>query len=105
VNRAELQQLAEARILDAEALLDASRWSAAYYLTGYAVECGLKACVLAHIEKTGIIFKDRKYLRNLANCWTHDLSVLVDLAGLKQEFGEARGVSSALDANWDITSN
>ncbi len=29
---------------DAEVLLDAGQWSGAYYLAGYAVECGLKAC-------------------------------------------------------------
>ncbi len=39
VNRAELQQLAEDRILDAQALLAVNRWSGAYYLAGYAVEC------------------------------------------------------------------
>jgi len=45
VNKVEWRALAEARVLDAEALLAASRWPAAYYLIGYAVECGLKACV------------------------------------------------------------
>jgi len=53
VNRAELRQLAEDRILDAEHLLAAGRWSGAYYLAGYAVECGLKACIMARVESTG----------------------------------------------------
>lgn len=60
MNRIELQQLASDRILDAEALLAARRWSGAYYLGGYAVECGLKSCVLAYVERTGIIFQNRK---------------------------------------------
>jgi HEPN domain-containing protein len=72
VNRAELQRLANERIADAKALLAARRWSAAYYLAGYAVECGLKACVLAFVERTGVIFEDRKYAEK---CWTHDLRV------------------------------
>jgi HEPN domain-containing protein len=44
MNRRDLQLLSEARVDDAESLLEAGRWSAAYYLLGYAVECGLKAC-------------------------------------------------------------
>jgi HEPN domain-containing protein len=40
-----LQQLADDRVLDAEALLNAGRWSGAYYVSGYAVECALKACI------------------------------------------------------------
>jgi hypothetical protein len=42
VNKDELRQLAQDRILDAKALLAARRWSGAYYLAGYAVECALK---------------------------------------------------------------
>jgi hypothetical protein len=37
LNRAELRQLAEDRVLDARALLKEGRWSGAYYLAGYAV--------------------------------------------------------------------
>ena len=33
-------------------LLDAGRYPAAYYLVGYAVECGLKACVAKTWLKT-----------------------------------------------------
>jgi hypothetical protein len=45
VNRTQLQQLAEERVRDAEALLNAGQWSGAYYLAGYAVEFALKACI------------------------------------------------------------
>jgi len=45
MNRQDLQQLAEDRLLDAQALLDAGRWSAAYYPAGHAVECALEARV------------------------------------------------------------
>jgi HEPN domain-containing protein len=43
VNRQEARQLADEWVVDAKLLLDAGRWHAAYYLAGYAVECGLKA--------------------------------------------------------------
>jgi hypothetical protein len=93
VNRAELRQLAEDRALDAGALLAASRWSGAYYLAGYAVECGLKACILAYVEATGAIFQDKKFAEK---CWTHDLDVLLGLANLKTALGVDAAANLAL---------
>ena len=52
MNRTNLQRLAEERARDAELLLEGGQWSGAFYLAGYAVECGLKSCVLARIERT-----------------------------------------------------
>ncbi len=43
MDREQLEQLAELRLEDAEALIASGRWAAAYYLLGYAVECALKA--------------------------------------------------------------
>ena len=80
LNRVQLQQLAEDRTLDSQSLLAAGRWSAAYYLIGYAVECGLKACVLNHIVNSGVVFQDRKYAER---CWTHRPEELVKLANLE----------------------
>jgi len=42
MNRADFQQLADERISEAAVLLAASKFSGAYYLAGYAVECALK---------------------------------------------------------------
>jgi HEPN domain-containing protein len=97
VNRGELQQLAEDRVHDAAALLSAGRWSAAYYLAGYAVECGLKACIMAHVERTGIIFEDKKYGEK---CWTHDLDVLATLAGIEAALKTDSEGNVALTDNW-----
>lgn len=84
-------------MLEAQALLNAGYWSGAYYLIGYAVECGLKACVLAHVEKTGVIFQERKFSDR---CWTHDLEELVKLAGLERDRGVDISKNSALGVNW-----
>lgn len=100
MNRVELRQLAEDRILDAGILLAAGRWSGAYYLAGYAVECGLKACVLAHIEATGAIFQDKKYAEK---CWTHDLEVLKELANLTPAMAVDAAANPALSGNWGVT--
>jgi HEPN domain-containing protein len=97
VNRAELQQLAEDRIFDAEALLANGRWSGAYYLAGYAVECGLKSCVLSHILNTGAIFLDRKFSEK---CWTHSLEGLLKLAGLEAFLGIDVAANPTLGLNW-----
>ncbi len=102
MSRAELQQLAEDRILDAQALLAVQRWSGAYHLAGYAVECGLKSCILAHLDRTGILFKDRNYLKLLADCWTHELDKLVGIAGLTAELGVACGANPGLAGYWGV---
>jgi HEPN domain-containing protein len=99
VNRAELRQLAEDRLIDAQHLLAGGRWSGAYYLAGYAVECGLKACIMAHVESTGAIFQDKKYSEK---CWTHDLEALVALAGLEVVLDADLAANPALDANWTV---
>ena len=98
MTRAEWQQLAEDRILDAGALAAVQRWSAAFYLAGYAVECGLKSCILvrlaAHPE---VIFEDKKFS---PDCWTHDLESLVALADLKAVRNTDAGADPALYTNW-----
>ena len=80
MNRAQWQRLAQERASDAEILLNGGQWAGAYYLAGYAVECGLKSCVLAFVENNpDIVFRDKKYSEK---CWTHDIGNLVALADL-----------------------
>src|SRR6266436_5253645 len=97
VNRAEWRQLAQDRILDAAALLAAGRWSGAFYLAGYAVECGLKACIMAHVQNSGVIFQDKKYAEK---CWTHDLEDLLALANLKPTLDADTAANPVLSGNW-----
>ncbi len=99
MNRTQLQQLSTERIEEAEALLVVGKWSGAYYLAGYALECALKACVLKYIERTGVIFEDKRYGEK---CWTHDLDDLVRLADLTAARGQAIASNAALEQNWDI---
>ncbi len=99
MNRANLQHLSNERVEDARALLATSRWSGAYYLTGYALECALKSCILAHIERTGVIFEDKKFAEQ---CWTHDLELLTKKGGLDANFGVAMGANSQLELNWQV---
>jgi hypothetical protein len=99
VNRQEARQLADEWVADAQLLLNAGRWHAAYYLTGYAVECGLKACVLARIERTGITFQEKRFAEQ---CLTHDLEALMRVADLQAVFGRDLAANPALRTNWGI---
>ena len=99
MNRFESRWLAETRVLEAKALLEAGHWSGTYHLVGYAVEGGLKACVLAHVERSGAIFEDRKFSEK---CWTHDIEELIKVAGLKPELGLELSSNLDLSINWTI---
>jgi HEPN domain-containing protein len=97
VNKAQLRQLAEDRIGDAERLLTGGRWGGAYYLAGYAVECGLKAFIMVYVEAIGAIFQDRKFSEK---CWTHDLAGLLTLANLNPTLEADATANAALSTNW-----
>lgn len=77
MNRIELQRIAEERARDAEALLAAGQWSGAYYLAGYAVECGLKACIARQIGQHE--FPDKELTQR---CYTHNMEKLIEVANL-----------------------
>lgn len=102
MNRKQLQSLSKERVKDAKALLGRKRWAATYYLAGYAVECGLKACVLKFVEDTGLIFGQKGGLKRLEDCWTHDLEKLVGIADLKQKLQEAIQASAKFDEYWAV---
>jgi HEPN domain-containing protein len=105
VNRTELQRLSLERLDDARTLLDNGRWSGAYYLSGYALECAIKSCVLKNLEETGFIYKDRDNLKALEKkYWIHDLNGLVAVAGLTPVFGVACGADPLLQVYWATAS-
>ena len=89
-----------ARLVDAKSLLDGHRWSAAYYVAGYAVECGLKACVLARLTAVPEVIFDNK--RFSESCWTHSILELVKLAGLEPTGLADMTANRALRENWQV---
>jgi hypothetical protein len=52
---------------------------------------------MVHVEKTGIIFEDKRYAEK---CWTHALEALVELADLKDALQVDCSLNAALFANW-----
>src|SRR5436309_1115064 len=84
--------MAEERILDAAALLAGNRWAFAYYVAGYAVECALKACLLARMIHTGWVFQERV---RVDECLTHDFGKLIQIADLTAELNANLAASAA----------
>jgi hypothetical protein len=97
MNQADLQFMAEERILDADALRTGGRWAFAYYVAGYAVECALKSCVLARMIHTGGVFTSKKFAEE---CFTHDFRTLIKLAGLDPELNAELAANPAFVGFW-----
>lgn len=97
VHRSQFQKLARARLREAKALAAAGEWSGAYYLSGYAAECGLKAAVAKQFSAN--TFPDRDLVSKM---YTHNLQVLVKSAGLEQEQDRQFKVDPDLEVNWQV---
>lgn len=95
--RTELSALADAKILDAQILLINARYSSAFYLAGYAVEFGLKACIAKQIRQETI--PELQFIRDIH---THSFKKLVGLAGLNSQLQEEREASSEFATYWGI---
>jgi hypothetical protein len=103
VTQAKLRGMAQERIEDAKILIDGGRWWFGYYVSGYAVECALKACVLAQMVGTGWVFtEDEKKLRE---CRTHDFMRLISIAGmhdpLNARLSESAAAGDGFVENWN----
>ncbi|MEU4233472.1 hypothetical protein AB0F17_55090 [Nonomuraea sp. NPDC026600] len=86
------------RIREARILLDQEEWSGAYYLAGYAVECGLKACIAREFRE--YCMPD---LQLVKDSHTHDLTKLVVLANLKGPLTQQERSDSVFAMNWTLT--
>ena len=99
MNRIDFQEIAEFRLRESKALLDAGFPDGAYYLAGYAVECALKACIAKRTREHDFPEKDSK------EYYVHDLEKLLGFAKLKDDFYQALRANPAMNANWIITKN
>lgn len=102
MTRADWQQIAEERLLSAKALLDSKLFASAYYLAGYALEGGLKSCILVRIAACPeVLFQDGGNKFSV-DCWTHDIVKLVRLAGLDSVLAADAAANRALGVHWQI---
>lgn len=100
MNRSDLQQLAEARLLDATVLLNAGRFDGAYYLLGYVVECALKACITKRFGLYEV--PDKNLVRDF---YSHDLLDLLRIAELSSDLAAKTRADPNFETNWTTVRN
>lgn len=100
LTRNDLQRLAQVRLEDAVYLLRANRASSAYYLAGYAIELGLKACISKQVHSNTL--PDKGFINAV---YMHQLDSLVSTAGLRPDFDADTKADSQFAAFWAITNN
>ena len=97
VTKSALESLAQAKFNDALLLFNSGRWANAFYLAGYAVELGLKACIAKQILPEAI--PDRRFINSV---YTHEYMKLIGLAGLTADLRVRQDADSVFAANWGI---
>lgn len=96
LNRKILQTLAGNRLEEGRILLANKQWTGAYYLTGLAVECALKACLARAVKRHD--YPDKKFVNGM---YQHDLQNLIGLdASLLAALQADMALDSKLEANW-----
>ena len=96
MNRRDFRRLAELRLADAQILLANRRYAAAYYLAGYAVECGLKACIARQ-------FKLYEFpSRNAETRYRHGLEALAKNDRLAGALDRQKSSAPKFASNWSV---
>lgn len=92
---ADLRDLAQARLSEAETLLTNGQPAGAFYLAGYAIECGLKACIARSFAQ--YVMPDKTLV---TKAYTHSLEELIGLANLNADLRLEQHKDPAFAANW-----
>ena len=96
LNRRILQTLAESRLEEGRILLANNQWTGAYYLTGLAIECALKACLARAVKEHD--YPDKKFVNDM---YQHNLQKLMGLdAALLAALEADMALDPELGANW-----
>jgi hypothetical protein len=99
LTKKDLETLADTRLGDATYLFSAARYSAAYYLAGYAVELGIKACI-ADVFQADVI-PDKAFVNAI---YMHKLDEVLGLAGVKKQLQDEMKTDAVLAAAWGVAS-
>lgn len=97
IYRRDFRGLAELRAEEAQVLLRGRKPQGAYYLAGYAVECALKACIAKQRKR----FEFPPKRRTVEKMYSHDLDILVDVAGLASELQKEIEANREFAENWN----
>ena len=86
------------RLRDARVLIRNRNFEGAYYLTGLAVECALKACI-AKNTRCHDFPPDQNVIRDI---YTHTLSKLIAAARLQADLDTERKNNVPFRSKWDV---
>jgi hypothetical protein len=92
-----LELLAIERLKESKLLLDQKCFNGAYYLAGYSIECGLKACIAKQINSHEI--PSKSFVNEF---YVHDLERLIKLAGIGPDHTDKLNSDSEFKINWSI---
>lgn len=95
MDRYDFQNLARIRTREARALIKQKHYNGAYYLLGYSIECGLKACIAKKTKKYE--FPDKKAV---IKSYTHKLQELIEAAGLSSKLALEIQNDKVFGVNW-----
>lgn len=91
MQKTEIEKMVQARLNDAEVLLEASRYDGSIYICGYAAELGLKARICRTLQ-----WEEYPTSGKYGTFKTHDLDVLLHLTGMEDK------VKLKLMTEWSI---
>ena len=97
---AALRTIARARLRDANVLLRGGRGDAAVYLCGYVVEIALKARICRALNWDGFPETATEF-SGLGSLKTHNLALLLRLAGAEERIKRRFGSEWASVLDWD----
>lgn len=99
LTRQELQNIARARLQDAEILFRSGRFDSSIYLCGYAIEIGLKYRICKTLRWKD--FPPDGSFHGLQSFKTHNLDVLLKLSGVEDKIKKNFMVQWSIVAKWD----
>lgn len=98
MNRKDFQALALVRLREAEVLLANRLPDGAYYLSGYAVDCALKACIARQTQRHDFPPDPR----TVQSIYTHDLVQLVSKARLADALDTEAKANHQFAEHWTV---
>jgi HEPN domain-containing protein len=96
MKKTEIEEIVQARLKDAEVLLEASRFDGSVYLCGYAIELGLKARICRILQ-----WDEYPTSGKYSMFKTHDLDLLLHLTGLEDKVKLEYMAEWSIVAQWN----
>lgn len=97
MNKDDFIKLSHIRRKESLALKKSGNYDGSYYLSGYIIECGLKACIAKNTKRYD--FPEKKRVNQ---SYTHNLNELVKVAGLELSLNQEIKKDPIFELNWTL---